>query len=220
MKKLFKTFVILALGSFVLASCNDKTDIDLGQYEEEERKFVAALAAEKVKIENYLANLTEEDALYEAEEDTVLVPLQFINDEVTRGMWYKVITPPTDDSYEYKISGSGYLTYPKVKLNYTAKLLDGTLVESAEGENYDFGSQSAVINYAWLYSFFPYSIRINSEDRVISGLTEDGLKVGSKFVVVVPSYLAYGSVVKTGGVEDIPANSPLVYEFEVLQIGD
>ncbi len=219
MKKLFKTFVILALGSFVLASCNDKTDIDLGQYEEEERKFVAALAAEKVKIENYLANLTEEDALYEAEEDTVLVPLQFINDEVTRGIWYKVLSPPTDGSYEYKMNGN-YPKAAKIKINYTAKLLDGTVVESATEKNYDWGVQSTIMTAAWFYSFYPYSIELNAQERVLGGLTEEGLKVGSKFAVVVPSYLAYGSVSKTTDLGTIPANSPLVYEFEVLEIGD
>jgi len=73
---------------------------------------------------------------------------------------------------------------------------------------------------AWFYSFYPYSIELNAQERVLGGLTEEGLKVGSKFAVVVPSYLAYGSVSKTTDLGTIPANSPLVYEFEVLEIGD
>jgi len=221
MKKLFITLGICLFAGLMFSSCNDKGD-NMDEYyrqiEEQERKIDASLAADKIKIEDYLASLTEEDALFDAEADTVKFPFSILDKDVRRGLWYKVITPPTDDSYEYKINGTGYLTYPKVKLNYTAKLLDGTLVESVETENFDFGAQSAVINYTWFYSFFPYSIRLNGDDRTVGGLTRDGLKKGSKFAVVTPSYFAYGSVVKTGGVENIPANSPLVYEFEVLEI--
>jgi FKBP-type peptidyl-prolyl cis-trans isomerase len=192
---------------------NDGNDDWIKQYEEQERRIDSILTADKTKIQSYVA-----EHLPDAQEDTVTISFQYLNKpNVKRGFWYKVQQEPTDDSYEYKI-GSTSLVYPKVKLNYTAKLLDGTEVESAEGENFDFNQTSAVIKNAWFVSFFPYSIRLNSEDRTVGGLTKDGLKVGSIITVVTPSYFAYGSTAKTTSLGTIPANSPLVYEFEVISI--
>lgn len=214
MKHLFKTLAFVVVGSLTFTSCTkDNNDDITEQYREQELRIDSILNAQALDIEEYVA-----DNLPDAEQDDIYYPYNYIDKETKRGFWYKLDNSAVeDDSYEYKWTAAG-LTLPKVKLNYTAKLLDGTLVESATGEDFDFKVQSPVINYAWLYSFVPYSVRFNGEDKILEGLTEKGLKKGSKITVITPSVLAYGSTKKTGGVSDIPANSPLVYEFEVLEI--
>lgn len=211
MKNLFgKLLIVLALAvGFVSCMKDDSNDDWLKQLEEQERMIDSVLSADKIKIKEYIeANLPD------AIEDTVTFDFEYLKKpNVKRGIWYKVHQLATDDSYEYQIVGNQY-KFPRVKLNYTAKLLDGTLVETAENENFDFDAQSSVINNTWFISFFPYSIRLNSNDIIAGGLTEDGLKTGSIITVVTPSQYAYGTSAKT----NIPANSPLVYEFEVLSI--
>lgn len=71
------------------------------------------------------------------------------------------------------------------------------------------------MNNVWVYAFFPYSIRFNGNDEIIGGLTKDGLKKGSIFRMVTPSYWAFDT---RTNIKDIPADSPLIYEFEVLAI--
>lgn len=211
MKNLFGKLLIVLTVAVGFASCmkEDGNDDWIKQAEEQERVIDSILTADKNKIKEYI-----EEHLPDAVEDTVTFDFQYLGkSNVKRGMWYKVQQLPTDDSYEYQVEGNAY-KYPKVKLNYTAKLLDGTVVESAEGENFNFAIQSSIINNAWFVSFFPYAIRLNSNDIPVGGLTKDGLKKGSIITVVTPSRYAYASTAKT----DIPANSPLVYEFEVISI--
>ena len=140
-----------------------------------------------------------------------------------RGLWYQVLETPTDNAYEYKgqLVNSYYGYYfapilPKVKLKYTAKLLDGTIVQKdLEGSTYDLATTSnTIFNSAWQISFVPYIIKHNGENKVVNGLTTQGLKKGSKIKVITPSYWAF----EKKKVGEIPANSPLVYEFEVLEI--
>lgn len=211
-----KLLVVLVLALGIASCAKDNNNDDLyKQYEEQERIIDSTLAAQKIDIEAYVnAHLPD------AEEDSITIYFQFLDKEVKRGIWYELDnTAVEDDSYEYEWTGTNYV-YPKVKLTYTAKLLDGTIVESAEEENFNFGIQSPVINNAWFVSFFPYSIRLNVTDKIVGGLTKDGLKKDSKITVVTPSYFTYGATKKTGTNEmpDIPANSPLVYEFTVISI--
>lgn len=232
MKNLFKTVLFAAVGAVVFVSCNSKNEYDIeaerARILEQEKLIDAQLSKEAIEIEDYVqANFGSE-----AKADSVLYPFYVLEKKVKRGFWYKVLTTPTEEhdkayTWELTTSGNSYIAKPaKVKLKYTAKLLDGTVVESdSEGSTYDippFANQSKVFNAAWYYSFIPYSIKNNSNNIALGGFTEKGLKQGSVIRVVTPSIYAYGSVAKkadgTTFLKDIPANSPLVYEFEVLSI--
>lgn len=215
MKTLFKLLFAFAITTTAFTSCMDKDDTDYeGLQRKEESRVDSLLAAQKTEIEAY-AHTEFTNPI----QDTVNINLPLLNKKVKRGIWYEVVSAPTDDTYEYKIINSGTglnLVYPKLKLKYKASLLNGTVVKSDDtGGNYDLGVNSPnVFNNVWFYSFFPYSIQWNGEDRIVGGLTRDGLKKGSIFRVVSPSYWAFDD--RTVG--DIGANSPLVYEFEVIEI--
>ncbi|MBL1410871.1 FKBP-type peptidyl-prolyl cis-trans isomerase [Sphingobacterium faecale] len=222
MKNLFKTVLFAALGAIVFVSCNKKDTTDWNaEYLKQEKHIDSLLNKDKLKIEDYIDDTFQEDS--------VKIRFTFLNKSVKRGIWYKVTGTPTEEdeqAYKYEPNTSGYqglpVVAPKVTLKYTARLLDGstlsngTLVENEESGEYDLGSSTTkVINSAWYVSFFPYSIRINEQDtRIIGGLTKTGLKKGSKITVVTPSYWAYQGL----STDKRPANSPLVYEFEVLSI--
>jgi len=181
------------------------------QLEKQELRIDSILNAQKIDIEEYV-----ETHLEGAKEDSIYYNYSYIDKRTKRGLWYRVDSEPTDETYDYKVNSSATaLIYPTVKLKYSAKLLSGETVESdTEGSIYNFGVSSSKINSAWIISFFPYSIKLNGNDIVVGGLTKNGLKKGSKITVVTPSPFAYGSTAQSS----IPANSPLVYEFEVLSI--
>ncbi len=61
----------------------------------------------------------------------------------------------------------------------------------------------------------PFRFRVGG--RVIAGWNEGvvGMKVGGKRVLIIPSKLGYGA---EGAGDDIPPNSDLIFEVEVLKI--
>lgn len=220
MKKLFTQLFALVIIGTSLTSCmkNDDTDYEAENIKIEER-VDAILLAEKLKIEEFVHN---EYPL--AVEDTVLMKYNYINKKTKRGIWYQELEKANEENekaYTYEINANGsQVLYPKVKLKYTAKLLNGTIVqEDIDGSNYDLSvSNTNIIKNIWINAFFPYSIKFNGADIPVRGLTKNGLKKGSKFVVITPSYWAYGDKDATVNGKTIPASSSLVYEFTVLSI--
>lgn len=218
MKNLFSTLTAAVLMAITFNSCNDSVDVDYEQQIlQQERAIDSILSAEKIKIEEYV------DLHFQNEvEDTVKIRYTYLDKgQVNRGIWYEILNPPTDNSYEYKANGTSYqsLIPPTFKAKYTAKLLNGTVVQSdLQGTQYSFTTGSNnVFNNSWYFAFFPYAVKFNGVDVKISGLgglTKDGLKKGSKIRYITPSLWAFGG----NKVGDIPANSPLVYEIEVLEI--
>lgn len=223
MKKLFNLLFIAVLSTLTITSCKDNTtDIqdNTDAYIKAEKALDSLFTEQGKMIKAYVGN-----NLANAKEDTVTVGFQYLNKKIKRGLWYEIINEPSDDLYEYK--GQFVNTYygysfepilPKVKLIYTAKLLDGAIVQKdLEGSLYDLNTTpNTIFNTAWKISFIPYLIKYNGKDEVFGGLTAKGLKKGSKIKVITPSYWAFGDK-KVG---DIPANSPLVYEFTVLEINN
>ena len=112
---------------------------------------------------------------------------------------YFVIT--TESGLQYQVVTEGKGAKPtaddKVKVHYTGTLLDGTKFDSTM----DRGGEPAE---------FPVG-------GVIKGWTEvlQLMPVGSKYIVWVPSELAYG---ERGAGQDIKPNSTLKFEIELLDI--
>lgn len=216
MKNLFGLFAALAILATSITSCNKTDDFDYDEYyRQQERAIDSLLDTEKTKIEAYVqANFTNPI------QDTVTIKYSFLTKKsAKRGIWYEIISPPSDNSYEYKAISTTQLSSPTFKAKYTAKLLNGTTVQSdTQGSQYSFsGTNTNLFNNAWYFAFFPYAVKFNNIDvkiQGLGGLTKDGLKKGSKIRLITPSLWAFGA----NKVGDIPANSPLVYEFEVLEI--
>lgn len=223
MKTLFKPLLFLFATTFLFTACNKESDYDyaaeLEAAKKAEQKLDSLFSAQKLFIEDYVL-----DNFTNAKEDTVTYRFNYIDKKIKRGIWYQIDAEPSDNSYEYKgqIVNSAYGAYfapilPKVKLKYSAKLLNGTVVgQEVTGSDFDFNTMSNTIyNSAWQIAFIPYSIQYNGEPRVLQGLTKDGLKKGSKIKMITPSPWAFHD--KANGTT-IPANSILVYEFEILEI--
>ncbi len=214
MKNLIKPLFAIAITAVTFSSCmKDSDPIDNSeQYRQIEARIDSVLTSQKTDIEAF-ANSEFDNAI----KDTVEMALTYLGKDVERGIWYEVISEPTDDSYEYEVNSSGYVI-PSVKVKYSVKSLSGTTyIEDTTGTTYELGGSNAnanVINQTWVNSFFPYSIAYNGKTFYTKGLTEKGLKTGSKIKVVTPSVWAFD----TQTVGKIPANEPLVYEFEVLDI--
>ncbi|WP_353181416.1 FKBP-type peptidyl-prolyl cis-trans isomerase [Parapedobacter lycopersici] len=131
----------------------------------------------------------------------------------TLGIWYEVLAEGDPDSYEYKIiqnaenPNNPYVEAPEVLVKYTLKLLDNTVVEEkSAGVEMPLGRTI----YAWQYAFLPQQI----DGRSFSGLTENGLKKGSRIRIATPSRWAY----RNSGSNGIAPNTPLVFDIEVLDI--
>ena len=110
----------------------------------------------------------------------------------------KITTKPTKSGLIYievqKGSGASPLPTELVKVNYTGRLLDGTIFDSSEGKE-------------------PVEFLLN---QVIPGWTEglQLMKKGGKAKLILPSSIAYGP--RGGG--PIPPYSALAFEVELLDI--
>lgn len=214
MKNLFKPLFALVILATTFIACNDdKYDYAADEERARQQELIldSIFRAEALEIKAYA--LEHFDA---PQEDTLKYHYQFLDKTIKRGFWYEIVNEPSDDTYEYKLNASRQVIYPKVKLKYTAKLLDGTTIVESDvtGSDYDFTQPSKVINNAWAISFIPYSVKLNGDPIIQYGLTKNGLKKGSIIRVISPSPWAYG----TNKTDKIPANTPLVYEFEVISI--
>lgn len=98
----------------------------------------------------------------------------------------------------YKKGGGEKATTGKVaKINFTVKLLDGTLCYTSEKTG-------------------PQEFKIG-EANVESGLHEgiQLMSVGDKAIIIIPSHRAHGLI---GDSEKIPPLSPIVYDVELLEL--
>ena len=201
-------FLLLIFGLFLgLSACNN-TDFDQLQAEQNRQDSL-----ERARIQKLL---DEQAPLLEAYVHTQGWTNAILNKD--RGIWYEVLNVGTNDSYAYKINYNGTvpaLVYPNIEVMYKGELLDGTpFDETADGKTATLSLNRVLL--AWQLAFFPKSIYGNGQNNSVGGLTEKGLQKGAKIRFVTPSPWAYDAEVQ----DKIPANSPLVFEIEVVNITD
>lgn len=128
-------------------------------------------------------------------------------------IWFEVLEQGDPDSYEYKLvknpndPNREYIEAPEITINYTLRLLDNTVIEE---DNTTLPLDGTIL--AWQYTFLPKAI--DGRGLETPGLTETGLKAGSKIRIVTPSLWAY----REFGQQGIPPNTPLAFDIEVLEI--
>ncbi|MDR0603691.1 MAG: FKBP-type peptidyl-prolyl cis-trans isomerase [Bacteroidales bacterium] len=123
-----------------------------------------------------------------------------INDIVTYMQQNNIMASPLSSGLYYVETKVGQGSTPQkgqsCTVNYTGKLLDGTIFDSSVGRG-------------------PYSFQLGV-GQVIQGW-EEGIalmKKNGSATLIIPSYLAYGE----RDMGNIPPNSPLVFEIELMDI--
>ena len=146
--------------------------------------------AAQAYMQTYFMEASTRDAKKTKEEGE-----KFLNENKTKK---DVITTESGLQYQVVTEGTGEkpTAEDKVKVHYTGTLLDGTVFDSSveRGEPAEFGV-----------------------GQVIKGWTEvlQLMPAGSKYIVWIPSELAYG---ERGAGGDIKPNSTLKFEIELLEI--
>ncbi|GHE23844.1 FKBP-type peptidyl-prolyl cis-trans isomerase [Sphingobacterium griseoflavum] len=202
MKILIKlTFALIAIATF--SSCSKNSDLDYQKVLEEQRIKDSINNARIEKI------LKEQAPTVKAFADQNMVDAKL---DTATGIWFQVITEGDEASYTYKVLNNS-LIYPTITAKYKGTLLNGTVFDQSEaGKDFTFPLMNVI--GAWQLAFFPKAITFNGNTYKIGGLTTSGLKKGAKIKIVTPSPWAYDA----RDSEKIPANSPLYFELEVVDI--
>lgn len=107
----------------------------------------------------------------------------------------------TESGLQYEVVKMGEGAKPtendRVKVLYTGKLIDGTVFDSTDnrnGEPATFGLKGVIKGWTEALQLMP---------------------VGSKWTIYVPAELAYG---ERGAGDNIPGNSALIFDIELLEI--
>ena len=207
-----KPYLLLFLGAiFTLGACNkgnDNFSKDQARMDSIENARVEKIIAEQAPLlDAYVHNPANgwEHPLFSEK----------------TGIWYEVLADGDQDSYTYKLNSNGSLVAPIIEVSYKGELLDGTVFDETDPNDPNHKTlrmnlgQTPVIN-AWYYALFPRTISYNGLTNAFNGLTETGLKIGSKIRFVTPSPWGYD----TQASGKIPANAPLVFEIELIHIED
>lgn len=193
--KNFKILLIALLAVVSVSSCMKNDDATPGiDYEKERARIDSTLNKQKPILAEY-AQENFENPVY--------------NDSLQ--MWYEIITPATDESFEYTLSGYSFVPV-SATVKYKGELLNGTVFDEATT-----GTVMTIGRGEWLQAFerafWPAKVTISGVDYY-PGLTPNGLKKGQKIRFVAPSPWCYDNQSR----EKIPADSPLVFTIEVTDI--
>lgn len=141
------------------------------------------------------------------------------------GIWFKVleegISDPEDKDnfYTYKYNSGNLLEFPKMRVKYALRLVaTGKLIEEVDMNDTQYDGKYMNLGTTiggWQYAFFPTKlVRNNGEIFELGGFTELGLQKGSKIRIVIPSPYGYQDQLQGS----IPANSPLDFTIEVIEV--
>lgn len=188
--KLFSLFIIpiAVIAMLAIAGCPKPQSADTTEVD-------PALTA--VPVDENPANLSDDVAPADTPADTDTVATTDAAEEATTDM----ITTDSGLQYEDLVVGDGAeaVAGKPVEMQYTGWLEDGTKFDSS----YDRGEP------------FPFTLGVG---QVIPGWDEgvQGMKVGGKRKLIIPSELGYGARGAAGGV--IPPNATLIFEVELVEV--
>lgn len=143
------------------------------------------------------------------------------------GIWYEVITPGDPEPYQYKATvnpsnpSQSSIEAPDITVNYTGRLVQDNTVFDSDDEGFEVSLAGVIA--AWQFAFLPEEIIYDQDGELleepikfsnVGGLTPQGLGVGAVIHIVTPSLLAY----RNQGQGKVPANAPLYFEIEVLDL--
>ncbi len=198
-----KLAIIVTLAVATFSSCSKNNDLDYEKALEEQRIQDSINNARIQKL------LKEQAPAIKAFADANLVNAKL---DTATGIWYQLILAGDDASYTYKVMNN-LLVAPIITAKYKGTLLDGTVFDQSPTDK-DFTSSLNNVIGAWQLAFFPKTITFNGNNYKIGGLTASGLKKGGKIKFVTPSPWAYDAKAS----DKIPANSPLYFELEVVDL--
>src|SRR5690606_36373679 len=199
MKNLIQTLLMGSIGALMLASCMDN---DFDNFDPNEQFRLDSIAIREYVTANDIPATRDE----------------------TTGIWYEIMEAGEPESYTYKLKDT--LGYKQIwfhtRVKYQGKLLSGTVFDKFEADTgVNMQITSALTNFypfnsniipAWVYTFAPNSIG----DYELNGLFAEGLQKGAKIRIITPSYWGYQNTANG----PIPANSPLEFIIDVLDIQD
>ena len=125
-----------------------------------------------------------------------------------------ITAKPNDDGVYVIVTtrGTGAVAAKEknVSVNYVGKLLDGTLFDTSLEE---VAKEHDLYNPQRSYSPFEFPVGVG---YVIPGwdAAVEGMRVGTKATLIVPSNMAYGSSNRPG----LPAFSTLVFDIEIVSV--
>lgn len=149
----------------------------------------AQVEKEVPMIKTYVDSLNDARDIHLVKDDELFIWYEY--DELNSG----------EDLYDY-VDENKQLRWPEIRVSYRGELMDGTVFD--EDDESDYMELRRLVS-SWHVAFFP-------TDQ--GGLLEKGLQEGDKIRFIMPSYWGYGPNAQQG----VPANSPLYFEIEVLEI--
>jgi len=172
---------------------------------------------------DYQKYLALEAPIVERYADSVAAALGTVAIEDSTGIWYIVLEPGIQEPAE----GNGYYKYninansieaPRVRVNYTGKVIpSGRVFDQNNMKEANYLRLNDVV-YAWQAAFLPkYMENEKGElkyNNIGMGILEKGLQKGAKVRIFSPSPYGYANQARSG----IPANSPLDFSIEVLEV--
>lgn len=203
MKKLFSILSFLFLATVFFTSCN-KDDFD---YEAAAKEQARQDSIERVRVDKLIQSQAASLKTFADNE----MPGATLIDSL--GIWFIIDNPGQEDSYTYSFNNNGQIIAPTVSVKYKGTLLNGTIFDQTETDKTATFNLGGLIK-AWQIAFLPKSITFNGTTYPIIGLTNTGLKKGSKIRFATSSPFGYDQ--KSSA--KIPANSPLYFEIEVVDI--
>lgn len=208
-KKLSYLIAVFTFALFI-SSCNKNGfDFEAAQKEQARRDSI-----EKARIDDLIKKQASDLKIFANEK----MPGATLVDSL--GIWFIVDASGDDTSYDYKLhsSGRGVLA-PFIKVSYKGTLLDGTVFDEKDLEKAVSFNIGGLVK-AWQFALLPKNVRINGDTIPLNGLTDKGLKKGAKIRFVTSSPWGYDTKGSSAGTVKIPANAPLYFEINVIDIGD
>ena len=205
-------YITMAFSLIVsLVSCNNKNDFDFEAAQKEQQRRDSI---ENVRIKGLIEKQAAELKAFADEK----LPGATLIDSL--GIWFRVDAVGQEDSYTYRPHPSGGIVAPEVTVKYKGRLLNGTIFDQTDEKE---PTRTFPLNRtikAWQIAFLPKEIKYNGNKYSLLGLTNTGLKKNSKIKFVTSSPWAYDiqELKDKEGKVTIPANSPLYFEIEVIDI--